>query len=382
MVTGVFLPSVGGIQTQTFELGLALVAAGARVRVLTRWHAGTARHEERDGVEVVRVGRGDATRAVATGSFVAAATAHLVSHRRAFDVIHAHQLLSPATVALAAGALGGSPIVLNPHACGPSGDVQLLQASRAGRLRLEAARRRAHAFVSISPAIHAELLGAGIDPARIHDVPNGVDLRRFCPATSGEQARLRAELRLPRGPLAVYAGRLAREKGIDVLLGAWRRVVAAVPDASLLILGDGAEAARVFREAAAVQGILARGAVPDVAPYLRASDVSVLPSRTEGLPVALLEAMACGLRCVATRTPGAAEVLGPGRTGWQVPTEDAPALAAALVEALRTGDPAIGEAARARVKERYDLTAVARRYLVLYEHLLAARPGAAVELAR
>jgi starch synthase len=117
--------------------------------------------------------------------------------------------------------------------------------------------------------------------------------------------------------------------------------------------------------------------VPDVAPFLRAADAAVLPSRTEGLPVALLEAMSCGLAVVATRVGGSAEVLADAGAGWLVPAEDPPALAGALAQALLDGDAAArrGAAGRALVLARYGMDRIADETLRLYASVTSAAPG-------
>ena len=369
MVTALFPPSVGGIQTHTLRLSQKLAARGARVVVLTRHHAGLPAREWLDGVEVLRLGRGDASRALATGSYLAGCLAELALRRSSLDVVHAHQLLSPTSVGLAARALLGLPLIVNPHACGPIGDV-----AQTGRVRLEATRRLASGFICISSLIRQELEEAGVEPERLWSVPNGVDLDRFRPASAEEKASLRASLGLPSaGPLVVYAGRLAPEKGPDVLVSAWARVRRALPSAHLALLGDGALSGSL-REAAAREGlgdsVSFTGPVQDVPAWLRAADVFALPSRTEGLPVALLEGMAAGLACVATRVGGTPEVLENGRQGRLVAPERPEALAEGLIEALtRPEARAWGTAARERVEARFSLDAVADRTLEFYEQV-------------
>jgi glycosyltransferase involved in cell wall biosynthesis len=271
---------------------------------------------------------------------------------------------------------------VNPHACGDIGDVGVLTRSAVGRARLLAVVRRADAFVAVSRTIRDELVGAGAPPAKVWSIGNGVDTDRFAPAAAGERAVIRRALGLPGGPLAVYAGRIAPEKGVDVLVEAWPEVVARAPAARLAVIGGGPEQARVHELARAlgVAGSIAFvGGVPDVAPYLRAADAAVLPSRSEGMPVALLEAMSCGLPVVATRVGGSAEVLADAPpAGWLVPAEDPRALSDALAEALLDRDAAgrRGAAARNLVLARYGMDLVVDLTLRLYASVLG-RLGAA-----
>jgi glycosyltransferase involved in cell wall biosynthesis len=377
MLASIFAPSIGGIQSHTLRLAQRLVARGAEVHVVTRIQPGLSPFERMAGVRVHRVGIAQAKGAAGSVAFVAAAVPILARLAPEVDVLHAHQLLSPTSIGLLAAPLVRRPVILNPHACGDIGDVGLLRSTRLGRIRLRTAVERADAFVAVSRDIRDELLGAGVRPGAIWSIGNGVDTDRFSPATPDARGRLRRVLGLPAQKLVIYAGRLSPEKGADVLLQAWPAVATAVPGARLCLIGNGSEEAHLRAQARALHvedSALFIGAVPDVAPYLRAADVAVLPSRTEGMPVALLEAMSCALPVVATAVGGSAETLRDGATGRLVPSEDPPALAAALAEALTAQTPGgtWGAAARAHVLDHASMELVADRYVELYRAVVAA----------
>jgi glycosyltransferase involved in cell wall biosynthesis len=376
LLTSLFPPSVGGIQTQTLALARGLAELGVEVHVVTRPAAGHAPREQLHGVEVHRVGlaRGGPVATVAYVGLAARAVAALAGR---VDVVHAHQLLSPSSAAIAAAALGGPPFVVTAHASGGIGDVASLARQGAlGRGRLLALRQLASAFIAVSAPIHAELEGAGIPAARIRAIPNGVDTRRFAPPGPAERRRLRRDLGLPPVPVVVYAGRLSPEKGVDVLVDAWAEARRRGVVATLCVVGDGPERGALERRARD-RGVLGAvrfaGAIADVAPWLRAAEALVLPSRTEGLSVALLEAMSCGLPVVATDVGGTRAAA--GGAAVLVPPADPRALAEALAAVL--ADPAraalLGEAARRRVLSRYGIGLVARRHLDLYREVAAAR---------
>jgi len=371
ILTSLFPPSVGGIQTQTLALARALAELGVEVHVVTRPAAGRPAREETEGVTVHRVGLARGGPA-ATLAYVALAARAVASLGERVSILHAHQLLSPASAALVASGLRRTAFVVTAHASGTVGDVASLERQGPlGRARLLALRARAAAFVAVSAPIRAELAHAGVPPERIRSIPNGVDTRRFAPAAPAERPRLRRALALPPVPLLVYAGRLAPEKGVDLLLDAWadarRRGCLGV----LCIVGDGPERTALERRArdhGVLGAVRFAGPTADVLPWLRAADAFVLPSRQEGLSVALLEAMACGLAVVATDV-GGTRAAADGAAVLVPPA--ALALSAAIQGVL--DEPgralALGEAARRRALERFGILHIARRHLDLYREV-------------
>ena len=373
MIAGVFYPSIGGAQTHTLRLSQKLKLRGVDVMVVTRHHQGLARYEEVGGIPTYRVGNASNSKAVAALSFITGALQVLHAQRRRYNVLHCHQMISPMTIGLLARQITDAALVVNPHRSGPIGDMGILTLRRpiTGRLRIAAVRRWCDAFVCISQAIKDELAKAGMRADRLWDIVNGVDLNHFKPVEAKERAALHQSLNLPSGPLVIFTGRLVREKGVDVLINAWPQVQQQVPDAHLIIVGEGDQ--RVELEAQAQRlNLDARvhflGGCDDVTRFLQTADVFVLPSYAEGLPVALLEAMACGLTCVATAVGGTLQLIDDGVTGRAVAAGDAAALASGLVEALTA--PAArnwGVQARQLIAESYSLDAVAEKYIVMYE---------------
>jgi glycosyltransferase involved in cell wall biosynthesis len=209
----------------------------------------------------------------------------------------------------------------------------------------------------------------GLRPDRIATIPNPVDVARWRPM---DQAPARADLGISPGIRVVsWQGRVSvDQKGLDVLVEAWRRVSRAGRERSPLLLavghGEGAEELRRLLRT------LPEGSVRWVDRfvhdrderwrYLSAADVAVLPSRREGFPVAAVEAMACGLPVVAADALGVEDALGRGEeaAGIVVPGEDPEALAGAL-ERLIEDDPLareLGARGRRRAEERFSLEAV------------------------
>jgi GalNAc-alpha-(1->4)-GalNAc-alpha-(1->3)-diNAcBac-PP-undecaprenol alpha-1,4-N-acetyl-D-galactosaminyltransferase len=172
----------------------------------------------------------------------------------------------------------------------------------------------------------------------------------------------------------ITVGRLAPEKGLDVLLSAFSRVAGAFPDWTLIVLGEGPERARLS-ELAERLGISDRvsfaGWIREPGDALARADLFVMSSRYEGFPNALLEAMACGLPAIATESLGAREIITPDIDGVLVPVDSVSELEAALRE-LMSDDAArrrLSRAARA-VSRRFSLEAVVRQW----DEILAPAP--------
>jgi glycosyltransferase involved in cell wall biosynthesis len=214
---------------------------------------------------------------------------------------------------------------------------------------------------------------------RVVLLPHGVDTDRFQPATPAERAELRARLSLPGGILAVYTGRLLRGKGLATLLEAFARAAAELPDLGLVVVGSGEgqalsveeELKRQVAEGGLAGRVAFTGRLERVEEALRAADLFVFPSVFEALGISLVEAAACGLPAVATRTGGIVDVVEDGRSGRLVPPGDAGALAEALVAlaanpALRTS---MGRAARAVALERFDEKDGLDRYRALFREV-------------
>jgi glycosyltransferase involved in cell wall biosynthesis len=288
------------------------------------------------------------------------------------DLVHAHS--AKAGLAGRLAVRGRIPTVFQPHAWsfeavgGVTAALALAWERRGARW--------AHRTVCVSEAERATGLRAGID-GRWAVVPNGVDPERFRPA-DGAAARAALLPDVPAEvPLAVCVGRLCRQKGQDVLLAAWEAVRARVPGALLVLVGDGPDRDRL-RPSTAVRLV---GAVADAAPWYRAADLVVLPSRWEGMALAPLEAMACGRPVVVTDVDGAQESLPSAlRPHCLVPAQNPAALADAVARLLLDAPlrASLGRRARRHIVSAHDARHTAAAIAGLYRDLLGSGPGARV----
>jgi glycosyltransferase involved in cell wall biosynthesis len=206
--------------------------------------------------------------------------------------------------------------------------------------------RKFDAVIAVSKPIGELLVASGVRRERVRVVPNAWS--EIAAPLSREAAR--SSLGLPTDSCVLgWVGRLSHEKGIDVFIDA----VAALGDSSVMacVIGDGPE--RIASEARGVDGGGAAvrwvGMLPEAGRLCTAFDLFVLSSRTEGIPIALLEAIAAGIPVVATRVGGVPDVVSE-KEAWLVPSEQPPALASAIAVALANPNEAKARAARASAR--------------------------------
>lgn len=296
----------------------------------------------------------------------------------AVDLVHAHLAYATIWGGFAAGR-AGIPCVATLHVLPERPPIWTREGARQ-LLLASVLRRRAAAVVAVSEAVReAWIRTHRLDPARVVVVPNGIDVERFRPGGEEERRRVRERLGLPAGcPLVLTVCVLRPGKRVETLIDAAPEILAAVPEARFVVVGDGPQRATLEARAAAA-GLDGRlrlaGQREDVDLLLRGADVFVLPSEREALPTVLLEAMACGLPVVATATGGVPEVVREGREGCLVQVGDAPALGRAVVSLLPDAARrrALGAAGRRRVEWRYSTRVWVESLLDVYERALAGR---------
>ncbi|WP_329227979.1 glycosyltransferase [Streptomyces canus] len=288
------------------------------------------------------------------------------------DLVHAHSAKAGLVGRLAVR--GRIPTVFQPHAWSFEA-VGGMTAALALRWERWGARW-ASQVVCVSAAERATGVRAGIG-GRWTVVPNGIRPERFHPAPVDTVRSAVLPGVDPAAPLVVCVGRLCRQKGQDVLLDAWDSVSRRVPDARLVLVGDGPDQERL--RSRAPRSVLFAGAVTDTAPWYQAADLVVLPSLWEGMALAPLEAMSCGRPVVLTDVDGARESLPPALVPrCLVPPGDPTPLAEAVTTLLL--DPllreALGHQGRRHVLSTHDVRLTAEAVAAVYRDVLGG-PAAA-----
>ncbi|HUP32896.1 MAG TPA: glycosyltransferase family 4 protein [Gaiellaceae bacterium] len=281
------------------------------------------------------------------------------------DVLHTHVHFSLNVLGRVAGRLAGARVIAHVHAENVFHSGGIARRAQAG---LDGATARLCArIIAVSEATAASLVRRGYPAARVVVVHNGIDVPRP------------AEPRRPAGapdgvPLLLHVGRLDSGKGQRELIEALARLERG--DAVAVLAGKEIEAGgayeRELEQRAAELGVRERvvfaGYRDDVPALLAAADVFVLPSRVEGLPLTVLEAMAAARPVVATRVGGTPEAVVDGETGLLVPPGDVGALVRALDGLLSEPERArrLGQSGRSRVEERFSAEAMSERVLATY----------------
>lgn len=387
MVVRLFHPWVGGTERQAHKLARQLIEMGHDVTVVTgRWFFGTPRQETIEGVPVRRHStlweffglKG--LRKFGGYLYMLTLAWHMYRTRDEYDVVHVHGLNYHTAVAATVGRWLGKPTLVKLANSGMASDIARTRAGRqlAGSRFLLPAALSCDRFVALSPAIAAELMEAGVARDPIVSIPNGVEVGGDVPP----------RVSVPDCTRVVFVGRLHPQKGADVLLEAARLLVdAGEGEWRIRLVGEGP--ARSDLEVLAARLKLNSvvefvGEVGSPVSELDRADIFVLPSRTEGMSNALLEAMARGTAAVATAVAGSASVIEDGRTGLLVPPEDPTALADAMQRLAEDGElrERLANAARQEIENRYAMSEVADRYADLYRELIEERSGSRLERSR
>ena len=413
MAISTFYPVVGGAEKQALMQGRSLRERGYATTIITFRHNMTwLPCEVIEGVPVKRIagtllGWREKLPKVLQKLFYLLAMVimgwTLWRHRQYYDILHVYQLNLLVLPAALACLFSGKPMVVSLRCAdtGHNGRASTQATLIAGPLDTHTARLRisglihgesdleglerlgkpvvrlTHALLQHVHAVVLVLSSRMLKDLAAHNfllpntqlIPNGVDSKHFHPDTCWNEKREQ---------VAVCVAQLRYQKGIDVLLQAWRLVLQQLPQtvqARLILVGNGPIQSQLDYMAQALgiaDSVEFAGEQKDVAAQFHRGAIAVLPSRFEGMPNALLEAMACGLACVATRVSGSEDIIQHGVNGLLVESEDYQGLAQALLLLFR--DPRLaeryGQEARATIEQHYALEHITDTYVELYARLV------------
>lgn len=397
-------PVYGGAGAQAVALGSHLARRGVTVDLFTRNQLLAPRTETIRGVTIRRCPGERLTRSLPSRPAEMAETA-LFSlwlavrlARGRYDIHHFHGGFWPSVLPALLARLLGTPFIIKVTGLGGD-DTQTAVTKRVGPIPIgkfySAPFRFASAVIALNPEI-ARRQRANFLHVPVVATPNGIEVERFQFAAD-ERRRARREFDLPEeGRVALFVGHINPGKRVQELIEGWMEFVstrpASAPPYRLLLVGpttggayrnvDSDSVAMGMSERGQEAGVRVLGHVPQEAmPRLyAASDVFVLPTRAEGMPNSLLEALAAGLPAISSRVPGVQEILEDDEDSVLMETVNASEIAKALERVFATSQPDEATDRPSRVPERFALAGIADSYLRLYR-ALAAGNGTAPERA-
>jgi glycosyltransferase involved in cell wall biosynthesis len=368
---------IGGAERQALKLAKKLQENGVSVTVATGlWDWGLPRQEVIQGIPVRRhftawgMFNIRGLRKFGEYFYLLSLFLYLIWHCNEYEVIHCQSAMFEAPVAVLAGKLLRRPVVVRAMASGTWGDLKRLREDRSilGTGWMSRKIRDADAVIALNGEVVQELVEIGVAQEKIFFIPNGVEI--------GPDSCHR-DYALDEPVVVTFVGRLHPQKGVNMLLRAFRLTLQEMPDIRwrLKLAGTG-ELERHLKgladELAISQQVEFLGHVEDVDTLLDQSDLFVLPSLSEGMSNALLEAMAHGLPCIVRDIPGNNDVIRDGENGVTVKSDDVEGLARAMVRLAADVESRrrLGQQAHQTVKTHYSLAKVTNQYIGLYEGLL------------
>lgn len=378
MIQPIVTHATGGLQRQLRIQTLELARLGHRITLLQRKDPLLATDQDRRSswshLKVLQVPDPAWLPSKLRGAvFLAGAFLRLLARRSGTDVFHAHQLYSPTLVGAWAKACLGGALVTKVTAAGALGEARQIRKLPFRRLRLRTFRRIDRVIV-LHQAMGEEMAYLAIPPERILEIPNSVEIPpRAAPITPTSG-----------GPLPLlWVGRMSSEKGVELLLEAGRLLKEAGMSVEIHLVGgpdpDRNAEPRLRKMAEGLRPeipIEFHGIKSDLSDFYSTGPIFVLPSRSEGMSNALLEAMAWGLPCVVSDIPANRALVDGATTGLLFRDGDAASLAGELERLhldLCAGEGllarSIGAGARKKIEEGFSAQGVARRLSKLYREI-------------
>ncbi len=384
MVISQFYPIIGGAERQAQVLAEKLIEKGVDVNIVTGWwDFRTPRKESIGGIRVFRnfccwgMWGLNGIRTLGRLAYTVSLGIYLLTQRRKYDIIHVHQVLYPAFISTFIGkGILKKPVLAKMGCSGLTGDIKHLKRFPLGSLQLRYLVKKMDYLVTVNHEGIEEFQALGYPLGRIQYIPNGVALPLYG-KTQYDQVLF-----------VITTVRLDKQKGLDILLKAWVKVVTQENNLKLLILGRGpleSELKTLSQSLGIGDSVKFMGEVVQVEEYLKQSDIFVLASRAEGMSNALLEAMSYGLTCIATNISGNAELMGMANdtkipkgdfigapNGLLIQPEDIEGLTKAILFLVKNQRERenLGRNGRQYIQNNYSIDLTADKYIALYQRML------------
>jgi glycosyltransferase involved in cell wall biosynthesis len=417
MIAFQYTPILGGAETRAANQAHQLQECGHKVIIITLRHEKQwKKHETINGIQVIRIGGLFNTHGILRVGRLGHLPIDILMFiqlwrmRHQYDILHSIQISPLSGVAALVGKLTGKPVIISIPSTGPGkiprvedavimadtlagklsdssflqvpyadtvvGDITHMRKTAIGADLILAYLKKSDAFYQILSSRSLNYMTSnGFRADKIVHIPNGIEIEKFTLIPE-----LRPDPERPERDILCVA-RLQYPKGVDVLLHAWKRMLSA-PDhwriqikPRLLLAGGGPaekQLKRLAQELELGDSVVFLGSYDDVIPLLHTAWGFVLPSRWEGMPNALLEAMSCEIPCIATRVSGSEDILMNGVNGLLVETEQPAELAQALQQLISDTELAkrLALAGRATVIRDYQLAHITEQLIQFYRQTL------------
>ena len=380
MIITSFPPAYSGAAQALIKLGKGLVQDGLHVSVLCALPAGARDHELLDGIEVFRIYSGRYVNLTDVPTFknqfifALSSSFFILKHRNMFDVIHFHGVGRSSLLSLLVAKFVGIPVLGKiTHIDHDSPSAHLKR--RFGKLLLSLLGL-IDAFIAVSPRIEADIKHLDCwRNSKIFQIPNPLDSTLYSPLEQNSRTQLRSKLGIDSGEFVfLFVGAVCKGKGIDVLVNVWKLLREELGTSiKLIVSGPPFELAMVEL----LQGqndieYIGTKKLEEVREYYLVADAFVLPTRGEGLPNVLIEAMSCSLPCIAGRLDGITDYLLGNDRGILVDPDNLTEVTKAMLKVYEQPQLAreMGIRARQWVIENADIKSVSSQYLDIYSSLL------------
>ena len=369
LICSSYPPVIGGSELEAQRVCAALIQRGHRVTVVCA--GGEPMPDLVDWIDPegvpVRIYAGHWKGTLQNIVFAARVAGMLLWERRNYQIVYFLMQGLHLAAGLPTARLLGKPILMK---VGGSGVIPLMAKSVTGRLELHWLRQWAYRIMILNDGMRNEGIQEGFPASQLHWMPNPVNTDVFAPCGDDARRQIRSQFDIPQAAAVVlYVGRLAPEKALPSLIDAFAQTVQQIPDALLVLVGDGPMRVsieqQVDRLGLSTKVCFAGRVEPaNIPSWLQIADVFTLVSFSEGFACSLLEAMSVGLPAVVSDITANRQLVDSGVHGFLTPVGNAEAVASGIVSLLQDSPlrTAMGQAARQRVIANYSTDKIADRY--------------------
>ena len=364
LIIGLYYPIIGGAEKECQKHSESLEKLGCKVMVLTQYIEGLPEFEILNGVSIYRTIKPRKPWAI---TYLLSVLRFMIKKRNQYDVVQCYGIFYHTTASVIMKYIYKKKTINRLESVGREGDPGRINGMKYGFL-IKLSWKKVDKLIAISREIYDNLINSGVHKEKITYIPNSVDTEYCTPSTL---KTWNSQINI------LFVGRLTEEKGVDTLFRAMRKVIdKGYKQLFLTLVGDG-PLRQGFEEMVSNLGIKKyvkfAGSINEVIHYYRNSHILIIPSVWEGLPLVLLEGMACALPIVASNLGGIREGIEDGINGLLFAPGKEDELASKIIYFLKNPEAAeeMGRKGREKAITYFSLEKNIHQYVELYESILA-----------